>query len=209
MASPSPTLAPSGSKGFREMVYVIRADKRFLKPGTNQRRTQALLVKLRGPTDLDLDSVRIRTPTKDYDTLEAYLEDYAVSPFKDWCGAWMFIEVLVKTLDLYNSNWISGMAFKDGTAPSDPPTYMRAPPPVPSYASVAPHLATFPVRHTTRKAPYCNQNAVPGRIDGCFRCRRHFGDDRSWHRLVGVGTPRLGLLVSVWCKNHSYIPCLR
>jgi hypothetical protein len=135
------------------MVYVIRADKRFLKPGTNQRRTQALLVKLRGPTDLDLDSVRIRTPTKDYDTLEAYLKDYAVSPFKDWWDAWMFVEVLVKTLDLYNSNWISGMAFKDGTAPSDPPTYMRAPPPVPSYASVAPHLATFLVRHTKRKAP--------------------------------------------------------
>ena len=148
MASPSPTLAPIGRKAFRKMAYVIRVDKRFLKPGTNQRFSEALVVKL-GPTDL----VRIRTPTKDYDTLEAYLEDYAVSPFKDWCGAWMFIEVLVKTMELYNSSWINGLTFKDGTAPSDPPTYMRAPPLVPSYASVAPHLATFPVRHTTRKAP--------------------------------------------------------
>jgi hypothetical protein len=150
MASPSQTLAPSGGKAFRKMAYVIRVDERFLKPGTELRDTEALLIKL-GLTDLN--SVRIRTPTKDYDTLEAYLEDCAVSPFKDWCGAWMFIEVLVKTMELYNSSWINGLTFKDGTAPSDPPTYMLAPPPAPSYASVAPHLATFPVRHTTRKDP--------------------------------------------------------
>jgi hypothetical protein len=152
MSSQSQTLATIGGKAFNKMFYVIQVEERFLKPGTKLRDTEALLMKIDGPTNLE--EVIIRTRTKDYATLEAYLEDYAVSPSKGkWWGGWMFIQVLVKNLDLYNSCWISGQHFKDGTAPSDPPTYMPTPPPVPSYPNVALHLATFSIRHTTRKSP--------------------------------------------------------
>ena len=149
MASSSQTLAPSGGKAYEKMTYDIRVKEEFCKPGTKPRNTEAKLVKKSDPTDLD--SVIFRTPTGDYTKLTDYLENYAVSPFNDWWDPWMFIEVLVRTVALHNSGWIDGMFFKDGTAPSDPPTYIPTPPPAPSYANVASNLATFTIRHTTRK----------------------------------------------------------
>jgi len=149
MASPSQTLAPNGGLPYAKTFYVIRPTKEVCKTDKPSD-AEALLVR----TGTNWKSFEIRTPTKDYDTLETYLDDHANSPFKGkWWDPWMFVEVLVKTLDLYNSNWISGMAFKDGTTPSDTPTYIPTPPPVPSYASVGLLLATFTVRHTTRKVP--------------------------------------------------------
>ena len=152
MPSSSQTLAPSGGDAFSNDTFVIRVVKRFLMPGLTVEDTEAVLVKKGGPTDLN--SVMIRTQTKDYDTLEEYLKDNAVSPTKGkWWGGWMFVEVLVKTMKLYNSSWISGQHFKDGTEPSNPPTYIPTQPPVPYYPNVALHLATFTIRHTERKSP--------------------------------------------------------
>ena len=188
MSSQSQTLAPIGGKAFRKMANVIRVDKRFLKPGTELWDTEAILIKQKLT---DLNSVIIRTRTKDYATLEAYLKDYAVSPFKgEWWGGWMFIQVLVKTLDLYNSSWISGQHFKDGTEPSNPPTHIPTPPPVPYYPNVALHLATFPIRHTKRKAPA--QPSTPltaeltfsGPDDYSIRCgpvKLHYDRLGKWH----------------------------
>ena len=151
MASPTHTLAPSGGDAFSKNTYVIRVAEKFLMPGLTAQDTEAVLVKQGSPTDLN--SVIIRT-NKDYATLEAYLEDYAVPPFKGkWWGGWMFVEVLVKTMKLYNSGWINGQHFKEETEPSNPPTYMPTPSPPPYYASVAPHLATFTIRDDVRMAP--------------------------------------------------------
>lgn len=152
MVFPSQTLAPSGGDAFSNDTFVIRVVEKFLMPGLTVEDTEAVLVKKGGPTDLN--SVMIRTQTKDYATLEDYLKDNAVSPTKGkWWGGWMFVEVLVKTMKLYNSSWINGQAFKDGTEPSNPPTYMLTRPPAPHCASVALNLATYMIRHNTRKEP--------------------------------------------------------
>jgi len=152
MASSPQTLAPSGGDAFINRTYIIRVDERFRVPGLTAEDTEAVLVKQGGPTDLN--SVMIRTQTKNYTKLEDYLGDNAVSPTKGkWWGGWMFVEVLVKTMKLYNSSWISGQAFKDGTEPSNPPIYMPTPPPAPHYTSVAPHLATYMIRDDERMAP--------------------------------------------------------
>ena len=152
MASPSLTTAPSGGEAFWNMTYVIQVDERFLMPGHTAEDTEAVLVKQGGPTNLN--SVMIRTQDENYATLEAYLEGNAVAPIKGtWWGGWMFVKVLVKTMKLYNSDWINGQHFKDGTEPSNPPTYIPTPAPSPNYASVAAHLATFTIRDDVRMAP--------------------------------------------------------
>jgi hypothetical protein len=132
------------------MSYVFRVKEEFCRPGTEPRDTEALLVR----TGTNWMSFEILTSKKRYPTLIEYLEDNAVSPFEGkWWDPWMFIEVLVKTLELYNSNWISGLAFKDGTTPSEPPSYIPTPPPAPSHENVAPFLATFQIRHNKKKDP--------------------------------------------------------
>ena len=152
MASPSQTLAPRGGKAFEEMSYVFRVKKEFCRDGTEPRVTEARLFKFGALTDLG--SAKFLTSKKEYPTLIAYLEDNAVSPFKGkWWDPWMFIEVLVKTLELYNSNWISGLAFKDGTEPSEPPSYIPTPSPAPSPKNGDLFLATFKVRHNKKREP--------------------------------------------------------
>ena len=154
MVSPSQTLAPRGGKAFEEMSYVFRVKEEFCRDGTEPRVTEARLFKFGALTDLG--SAKFLTSKKEYPTLIAYLEDNAVSPFKGkWWNPWMFIEVLVKTLELYNSNWISGLAFKDGTTPSDASAYTSTPPTPVLSASImiSFFLATFQIRHNEKKDP--------------------------------------------------------
>ena len=194
MASPSQTLAPSGGDDFSKSIYVIQVDDRFLMPGHTADDTEAVLVKQGGPTNLN--SVMIRTQDKVYGTLETYLEDNAVPPIKGtWWGGWMFVKVLVKTMKGYNSNWINGQHFKDGTEPSNPPTYIPTPAPAPNYASVAALRATFTIRDDVRMAPaepstlrtakltFSSQddhyiNEGPGQL--------HYGNIDQWRSGIGI-----------------------
>jgi hypothetical protein len=150
MASPTHTLAPKGGLPYSKTSYVIRPKKEFCKPGTEPSEAEALLVK----TGTNWKSFEIRTPTEVYNDFETYLSVHAVSPFEGkWWDPWMFIEVLVKTLELYNSNWISGLAFKEESAPIEPSSYIPTPPPAPSPENVALYLATFQIRHNKKREP--------------------------------------------------------
>ena len=194
MPSPSHTLAPSGGVAFSNSIFVIQVDERVLKPGHKAEDTEAVLVKQGGPTDLN--SVMISTPTKNYATLEDYLDDNAVAPIKGtWWGGWMFVKVLVKTMKLYNSGWINGQAFKDGTEPSTPPTYMPTPPPAPRYEIGAAHLATFTIRDDERMAPAAPSTLRTAKltfsslddhyiIEG--QGQLHYGNIDQWRSGIGI-----------------------
>ena len=149
MASPTHTHAPKGGLPYAKTFYVIRPKKDVCKTDKASD-AEALLVR----TGTNWKSFEIRTRTKVYNEFETYLDDHANSPFKGkWWDPWMFIEVLVKTLELYNSNWIGGLTFKEETTPSEPPSYIPTPSPAPSPENVGLFLATFQIRHNKKREP--------------------------------------------------------
>lgn len=149
MPSSTHTRAPKGGLPYAKTFYVIRPKKDVCKT-VNPSDVEALLVR----TGTNWKSFEIRTPTKVYNEFETYLDDHANSPFKGkWWDPWMFIEVLVKTLSLYNSNWIGGLTFKEETTPSEPPSYIPTSSPAPSPENVGLFLATFKVRHNKKREP--------------------------------------------------------